>query len=106
MEHDYGRIRTEYEYSGTKNEFEKTYICETCPHSEKEIDGMKRHLARSHRQMKKVTDLNCPYCEDIFAHLGTLNRHIYINQTCKKFNYEQKNINWKHTWNKMCEKNS
>ena len=84
MERDYGGIRTECEFPNETNDFVKHYVCETCNKKLNEIDGIKRHLARSHRQMKKVEDLDCPKCEGNFAHLGTLNRHIYIDKTCKK----------------------
>ena len=54
--------------------------------------------------MAKVKDLECPYCEDTFEHLGSLNRHMYINGECKKIILDNKS--WKDVWNDMCRKNS
>ena len=56
--------------------------------------------------MVKVEDIDCPKCEENFAHLGTLNRHIYIDKNCKKINYVLENINWKEIWLEICTKNS
>jgi len=83
MEPAYGRIRTELEFPGDINDFGGHLICTTCGNKEGTKGSIKRHLARSHRDMGKVKDVNCPYCEDTFAHLGSLNRHIYISKNVK-----------------------
>ena len=108
MEHDYGRIRTEYEYSDETQEFIRILQCTTCIHSERTEnakDSIKRHLARSHRQMGKVKDLDCPYCKENFKHLGSLNRHIYIGKSCKQIKEIIKKKTWKDVWDDMCNAN-
>ena len=80
MGHDYGRIGTEHEYSETRNDFARQLICTTCARKEETKGAVKRHLAGVHREMGKVKDLNCPYTDGTFKHLGSLNRHIYINK--------------------------
>ena len=44
---------------------------------------IKPNISRMRNQLGKHSDLNCPYCREIFKCLQTLNRHIYINKTCK-----------------------
>jgi len=51
MEHDYGRIRTELEFSDEVNDFVRKLICETLAHVELEKGAIKRHLTRMHSQM-------------------------------------------------------
>ena len=105
MEHDYGRIRTEIAFGESLDDFARKLICNKCGHSETEKDSIKKHIAKAPcRQMVGITDLRFPYCEGSFAHLGSLNRHIYVKRSCKKINLTNKT--WIDVWNDMCRKNS
>ena len=60
-----------------------------------------------HNQLEKHENLNCSYCQELFKDLQTLNRHIYINKTCKtiKKRIIENNIDWKQVWKDICLKN-
>ena len=106
MEHDYGRIRTEHEYSSEKDDFIRNLICTKCNHKENTKDAIKRHLQKVKcRGMEKIYDLNCPYCEETFKHLGSLNRHIYINEKCKGIHQIKQEKPWAKIWKDMCKTN-
>ena len=77
MERDYGRIRTEYEFSENIQDFIRMVNCTTCEHKDQTKDSVKRHRARGNGQLGRAKDIFPPNSVEMFAHLGSPNRHIY-----------------------------
>ena len=114
MEIKYGRVCIIYhnDINNTDTWHKKIHCAKlNCAHEQFYMENMKTHL-NWHNDIKKHYDIACPYCPELFAHLGTLNRHVHGIRTyrqtkgkhCPGINYN--NPNWVDIWRDICIKNS
>ena len=109
MENDYGKIITTTTTDKITNEILTKHTCVKCGRNEPTHIQIKGHItAIKCSDLEKREYIDCPYCPENFKDLQTLNRHIYINKTCKSIkNKIKKNehIEWKNVWKDICNKN-